>query len=123
VKLLALLLSLIASVASASATHTEAQLVGSWTFASMDSTHTLTFERDHTFWSSTWTGGERFVDSSGTWQLRGTRLRRTITYIAAEGQKVPRHLTDTISHLDQKTLAFSSGLTYTRDNRPPKPTI
>jgi hypothetical protein len=100
----------------------EAKLIGPWHVSSTDSTHTLTFERDHTWTSSMWGGGERFIDGSGTWRLENNEIVREIKWSAYErlrklypnAQKPPRFVRETIEYLGATTLALKDGVTYTR---------
>lgn len=108
----------------------EAKLVGSWVFASLDSTLTLTYERNHTFSQSVWTGGERFVECSGVWRVEGNDIVRDIKWsifdklktLDLDATKPPSQIRETIDRLDRRTLAIKKGITYERGKRPPKPT-
>jgi hypothetical protein len=109
----------------------EARLVGSWVFASVDSTVTLTYERDHTFSQSVWSGGERFIECSGEWRLEGNDIVRDIKWSAfnrlkavdPEAQKPPSHIRETIDKLGRNILVLKNGVAYKRGKRPPKPTM
>ena len=108
---------------------TDRTLVGSWDFAAMDSTHTLTLAADHTFASSAWSGGERFVEARGTWRLIGHDLIRHVTWSIAERLRItergvkmpPAHIREIIARVTHDTLAFRSGVTYKRGKAPPRP--
>jgi len=109
----------------------EAKLIGSWTFASVDSTLTVTYRKDHTFSESTWTGGERFVGCTGKWHLEGNDIVREVTWsiyetlkiIDADAKRPPSQIMETIDHLSSNTLAIKNGVTYTREKRAPKTTL
>jgi hypothetical protein len=123
------------SISTATAGHRlsaiEAKLVGSWNFASTDSTATLTYESDHTFSQSVWAGDERFIESSGTWRIEGRDIVREIKWsifeklktIYPDAKKPPLQIRETIEKLGHSTLAIKSGITYKRGKRPPKPTM